>query len=966
MAEIAGLSLAANIFQMVEYGAQFAVTAYRIYQSGNDAMENFRSLQILSKSLEEVTQRLETASPHASASGEALASLSYECTKTVKEMLERLDTFRLPENSKSKKREALRVAFKAQWDEEKIQALERRLDSFRNQWTLQMLEVLRSDVTASSENQNKLFQQMMQEIQTYKPNQSDIARIELMLKELITTCNTAAGSTPSVSNVPPDKRTYLEKKFLRQLKYNGMDLRQETVEEAHKKTFHWIFDKPYEQIGQWDNFQEWLSSPQQQLYWITGKPGAGKSTLMKLICDAVTKADTYEPHFDLQSEDQDLTVATFFFWAAGGNGMQKSREGLFRTLIYQLLEQHPRLISSTAPNRWEALCLFGDDSTSFTEPELQRILQNCLMELKQKRILLLIDGLDEFSGRHDDLIHFFFKLLETCSMKLCVSSRPWEIFEESFNNKSHLRIHELTHHDMEAFLLSNMRTSPQFITLEKEEPLVTQRLINEVLQKAQGVFLWVKLVTRSLIEALRDGETTKKLWKLLDCLPDGSLDDLFHRILQDLEPRYLGRAAHYIGLLGVTPVPIFSQPFAIIFSFADEDDVDYSIKLPKGLLSSVAIRGQIARLRKRINSSCKGLVEVVEVKEGININRENSTIGVWNHIVQYSHRSVKDYLESSRARAVLSGMPLRGPNPHLRLCSANLACFKTWIALEKDGLWQNDPIFILASCLWHAAQVPAEDSGVMILMVEELRRTLLPLNPPWRHLHVSREVDPDLVHPDLVRDAMFRWNTAENDQPLPFMFLSITVVYSVIEYVKANISQASGFAQQDRSSISGNLVARTFRHQATVPSEMDHLLQIATAVMKPSLDMIHLLLRNGSNLHSIIWDKEYRSRSSKRNYTIWEGALARLIACFSRDYLELYQNDLWCQTVSLMVTYGAKLNKKSVKNALKWLKLYLDKECNLKWSGGTMEKVLLTDLRHLLCGRTTIEALRLRWYVRNA
>lgn len=146
MAEIAGLSLAANIIQMVEFGAQFTMMAYRIYESGNDAIENLNSIQVLSRNLIDVTQRLETTSSHASASqaDEALVLLSHECKETSEKLLGKLERVGLPKSGKIKKRDALRTAFKAQWNKSEIDALEKRLDSFRNQLTLHVVEILRS------------------------------------------------------------------------------------------------------------------------------------------------------------------------------------------------------------------------------------------------------------------------------------------------------------------------------------------------------------------------------------------------------------------------------------------------------------------------------------------------------------------------------------------------------------------------------------------------------------------------------------------------------------------------------------------------------------------------------------------------------------------------------------------------------------------------------------------------------
>ncbi|EAQ84122.1 hypothetical protein CHGG_10526 [Chaetomium globosum CBS 148.51] len=56
------------------------------------------------------------------------------------------------------------------------------------------------------------------------------------------------------------------------------------VAEAHQATLHWVFDKQENQP--WVDFPSWLRSSE-QLYWITGKAGSGKSTLMKFLTQPV-------------------------------------------------------------------------------------------------------------------------------------------------------------------------------------------------------------------------------------------------------------------------------------------------------------------------------------------------------------------------------------------------------------------------------------------------------------------------------------------------------------------------------------------------------------------------------------------------------------------------------------------------------------------------------------------------------
>ena len=89
------------------------------------------------------------------------------------------------------------------------------------------------------------------------------------------------------------QRKVSEQIYLDSLYFVQIKERRYQVAEAHKKTFKWVFDKRPENTP-WRDFGEWLSSESQEdsLYWITGKPGSGKSTLMRYIYDD-TRTRTY-------------------------------------------------------------------------------------------------------------------------------------------------------------------------------------------------------------------------------------------------------------------------------------------------------------------------------------------------------------------------------------------------------------------------------------------------------------------------------------------------------------------------------------------------------------------------------------------------------------------------------------------------------------------------------------------------
>jgi ABC-type molybdenum transport system ATPase subunit/photorepair protein PhrA len=71
--------------------------------------------------------------------------------------------------------------------------------------------------------------------------------------------------------------------------------------------------------------------------WIKGKPGAGKSTLMKKILS----------HF--QGSSQEFLIASYFFHGRGNNPLQKSPLGMMRSIVYQLLDQSNTLCQAFLP-----------------------------------------------------------------------------------------------------------------------------------------------------------------------------------------------------------------------------------------------------------------------------------------------------------------------------------------------------------------------------------------------------------------------------------------------------------------------------------------------------------------------------------------------------------------------------------------------------------------------------------------
>ena len=233
-------------------------------------------------------------------------------------------------------------------------------------------------------------------------------------------------------------------RLLDKLQYSDMLVRHNHIPRAFKETIEWIFHEPCsDNTGMtWSSFRGLLSN-NSNTYWITGKAGSGKSTLMKMIYNDVrTKA-----LLSKWCEGKPLVTAAFFFWNSGSK-LQMSQEGFLRSIIYQALEQRQKIIAKTTPlpSTWDAFALSIDYSEHegregpWKWEDLTQALKFLMEEDEQSPInyAFFIDGLDEFDGDKSKLLSLLCRLGTYPSIKLCVSSRPWVEFEDAFKQKPHL------------------------------------------------------------------------------------------------------------------------------------------------------------------------------------------------------------------------------------------------------------------------------------------------------------------------------------------------------------------------------------------------------------------------------------------------------------------------------------------------------------------------------------------------
>jgi hypothetical protein len=446
--------------------------------------------------------------------------------------------------------------------------------------------------------------------------------------------------------------------LLHSLKFPAMNERRDEICEAYHKTFRWVFRDPLLSGKPWSNFAHWLQRGS-GIYWINGKAGSGKSTLMRKIVESPKTLESIK----IWSEGVPTKIISFFFWNSG-TALQRSQVGLFRSLLYDALEDQTDLVPSIFPHELESalsdiargqnvLSVEWNWSLNKLQQAFARLTKYATTSLK---FCFFLDGLDEYEGDHENLAKFFTSLSSMSHVKLCVSSRPWLIFEESFRGIPGLRLQDLTFDDIVAYVGDMLQDDRKMLYLANKNPSHASELVNEIVTKANGVFLWVTLVVRSLLKGLRNGDDVADLSRRLKDLP-ADLGPFYKHMMDQIEPLYRQQAAQifqtYRAMMVVQGLDAIIDPLELnlaVTAYPFEDL--YRSWNPMELDEYQSRREQ---MDVHLKSRCAGLLETTEHKLAARTNRSSFKVA-------YLHRTVRDFLDTEDVRAVLLSDTASVPN----------------------------------------------------------------------------------------------------------------------------------------------------------------------------------------------------------------------------------------------------------------------------------------------------------------
>ena len=324
--------------------------------------------------------------------------------------------------------------------------------------------------------------------------------------------------------------------------------REENITDAHKKTFEWIFDESGRAVRPWDNFVAWLENGE-GIYWISGKAGSGKSTLMNFLC----QDQRTEEALKVWSGTKDFIMARFFFWSAGTK-MQKNFDGFLRSLLWQILMEfpdidiHPSSIESGRVQKRRRTSYSQGSIGVWTKRRLEETLHEVMNKLKNSRYLcFFIDGLDEFDDDKDDLIYFVQAIVSNSGVKVCLSSRPDKEFQDAFGSSARLRLQDLTHEDIRRFVDDSFQKVPQLVSMASENEYEMNQVKERIVARAEGVFLWVSLAVKDQRRGLRNDDSPEQLQERLARLPN-EIEGIYTRMLERIDKTYLREAALFLKM----------------------------------------------------------------------------------------------------------------------------------------------------------------------------------------------------------------------------------------------------------------------------------------------------------------------------------------------------------------------------------------------------------------------------------
>ncbi|KAK5656044.1 hypothetical protein OQA88_5183 [Cercophora sp. LCS_1] len=434
---------------------------------------------------------------------------------------------------------------------------------------------------------------------------------------------------------------------LQSLWFPGINARGRNIKIPADGTCTWMFEDA--------TYKNWVAGDSRDtgngLLHLKGKPGAGKSVLMR-------EAYSWTLHDRRTSGN---LVAGFFFNGKGRN-LEHSMEGALRSLLHQLLTQDRAFLAGVAQrpdDHGRGVWPGRDADTPWTREELESELRGFLLnKMQARKIFIFIDGLDECAADGMRPFGYFWRSATRAAVTLgvrlhvLVSSRHFPgVFLEGC---SELCVDHNNRLDISMYLDERFQLSIASIEKKRDKEKKWLELRNKILDISNGIFLWAVLAADQAIERYEQGIGVPVLLKHLGNLP-GELRALFSQLFSSVRPKDRALTVRLFrwAVLSVRPMRLHEWHHILAFI---QHPTPASLKEWR---KSDYFTEDDDQLERKLRSISKGLLEVTGELRGRRDDvsdfsaSDTPAAGSFTlkqgetRVVQAIHESVRQFLTSS-------------------------------------------------------------------------------------------------------------------------------------------------------------------------------------------------------------------------------------------------------------------------------------------------------------------------------
>ncbi|KAI9860493.1 MAG: hypothetical protein M1813_006152 [Trichoglossum hirsutum] len=265
-----------------------------------------------------------------------------------------------------------------------------------------------------------------------------------------------------------------QQKCLKSLFFGEMDVRRNDITHEAESTCAWLLEHRY--------FSTWLERGRGLLR-IMGKPGAGKSTLMKYAVQNVNRLGF----------PGGLVLASFFFHGRGALIQKTPIDAPIALSEFQPIFRKKRETES----HW-----------IWHERELQDFLESTVARISREySIRIFVDALDECGEKAArELLSYFSRLTskfsaDSYSLGICFSCRHYPIAD--LEHCLEICVEERNFWDIATYVRGELQRS--FLQSDAEF------LQREIVKKASGIFQWASLIVPLAISLHRKGHSMRAI-----------------------------------------------------------------------------------------------------------------------------------------------------------------------------------------------------------------------------------------------------------------------------------------------------------------------------------------------------------------------------------------------------------------------------------------------------------------------